>query len=93
MHSYPAVRAASNRARIAKGEQALWQHRYWEHALRDEADFAQHVEYIHYNPVKHGLAVSAMAWPYSSFRQYVEAGVYPADWGQGEIDFEGVGHE
>ncbi len=92
-HCAPALRAAPNRARMAKGAQALWQHRYWEHALRDEADFARHVEYIHYNPVKHGLAVSALAWPYSSFRRYVAEGVYPADWGQGGMDFEGVGHE
>jgi putative transposase len=61
--------------------------------LRDEADFARHVEYIHYNPVKHGHAPAPLAWPYSSFRRYVEAGVYPADWGMSEVRFEGVGQE
>jgi putative transposase len=76
-----------------KHEQALWQHRYWEHLLRDEADFARHVDYIHYNPVKHGLAKSPIDWPYSSFRRHVEAGTYPADWGRGPMNFENTGHE
>jgi putative transposase len=92
-HCDPALRKASNLARAAKNEQALWQHRYWEHMLRDETDFARHVEYIHFNPVKHGLVSSALDWPYSSFRRYVEAGVYPADWGQRAMDIDGVGHE
>ena len=92
-HCDPALRTRPNRARAAKREQALWQHRYWEHLLRDEADFARHVEYIHFNPVKHGHASSVLEWPYSSFHRYVEAGVYPADWGQGAMDFEGVGDE
>jgi putative transposase len=92
-HCNPALRAEPNRARTAKSEQALWQHRYWEHMLRDEADFARHVEYIHFNPVKHGLASAAMEWPYSSFRRYVVDGVYPLDWGQGAMDFEDIGHE
>jgi putative transposase len=89
----PALRAEANSARAAKCEQAVWQHRYWEHLLRDETDYTRHVEYIHYNPVKHGLVSSAMEWPYSSFRRYVAAGVYPPDWGQGAMDLEGIGHE
>ena len=92
-HCDPVLSTEPNRARRAKREQALWQHRYWEHALRDEADFTRHVEYIHFNPVKHGLASSAMEWPYSSFRRYVKAGVCLPDWGQGAMDFEGVGYE
>ena len=92
-HCDPGLRAVPNRARVAKREQAVWQHRYWEHLLRDEADFVRHVEYIHYNPVKHGHAQAPMDWPYSSFRRYVEAGVYPADWGRSEMKFEGVGFE
>lgn len=92
-HGDPAWRAEPNRARTMKREQALWQHRYWEHALRNEADFARHVEYIHYNPVKHGYATSAMEWPYSSFQHYVAADIYPADWGQGPLNLEGIGHE
>jgi putative transposase len=78
-HCDPILRTQPNRARAQKGEQALWQHRYWEHMLRDETDFIRHVEYIYFNPVKHGHALSALEWPYSSFRRYVEAGVYPAD--------------
>ena len=89
----PALRAQPNPARIAKCEQAIWQHRYWEHLLRDEADYTRHVEYIHYNPVKHGLSSSALGWAYSSFQRYVEASIYPPDWGQGTIKFDGIGHE
>jgi putative transposase len=92
-HCDPALRAVPGPARMAKQEQALWQHRYWEHRLRDETDYIRHVDYIHYNPVKHGHATTALEWPYSSFRRYVEAGMYPAYWGQNEIDLEGVGHE
>ncbi len=92
-HCDPALRIVPDRAGAARNEQALWQHRYWEHMLRDEIDFSRHVEYIHFNPVKHGLVASAMDWPYSSFRQYVEAGVYPPDWGQGMKDIDGVGCE
>ncbi|MBK5206101.1 MAG: transposase [Polaromonas sp.] len=73
--------------------QAVWQPRYWEHQIREDADFAHHVDYIHYNPVKHGLAKSPWDWPYSSFRRHVEAGVYPANWGENVIEFKGVGHE
>ena len=92
-HGDAALRSEPNQARRAKREQALWQHRYWERVLRDARDFTRHVEYIHFNPVKHGLVTSAIEWPYSSFRRYVEAGVYPRDWGRGVMDFEGVGHE
>nr|WP_233196486.1 transposase [Chromobacterium sinusclupearum] len=67
--------------RAAKGCGTLWQHRYWEHRIRDEADFAAHWDDAHFNPVKHGLAASAAAWPYSTFHRYVQAGRYPADWG------------
>ncbi|HZW02375.1 MAG TPA: transposase [Anaerolineaceae bacterium] len=71
-------------ARRRKGEQPIWQRRFWEHLIRDEDDFIRHVEYIHYNPVKHGLATSPYAWPHSSFRRFVEAGYYPCDWAAGE---------
>lgn len=59
----------------------LWQRRYWEHTLRDEADVARHIDYIHFNPVKHGHVMRAVDWPHSSFHRYVTMGVYPADWG------------
>ena len=92
-HCDPALRIAPNAARTAKGEQAVWQHRYWEHQLRDETDFTRHVEYIHYNPVKHGLAASPQDWPHSSFHRYVESGIFLPDWGSSTMNFEKVGHE
>ncbi len=92
-HCDPSLRVPPDKARQNKQEQALWQHRYWEHTLRDEADFARHADYIHYNPVKHKYVAAPREWPYSSFHRYVEANIYPADWGAGTIDFEGIGHE
>ena len=68
-----------NTSRKINGEQAVWQRRYWEHMLRDERDFWQHIEYVHTNPVKHGQASSPEEWPYSSFRQYVRNGIYTND--------------
>ena len=66
---------------IARRERGIWQRRYWEHLIRDENDLRRHVEYIHFNPVKHGCAVRALDWPHSSFHRWVERGEYPADWG------------
>jgi putative transposase len=59
---------------------ALWQRRYWEHTIRDDMDFERHVDYIHFNPVKHGLVTHASDWPYSSFHLYVRSGILPVDW-------------
>jgi putative transposase len=72
-----------SRSRSIKGERGIWQRRYWEHTLRDDADFARHVDYIHYNPVKHGHAPAVGAWPYSSFARMVRAGAYAQDWDGG----------
>ena len=82
-------------SRLNKGEQGVWQRRFWEHQIRDEVDFTRHVEYIHYNPVKHGVVNSPNAWPYSSFHRYVKQGIYDSDWGVGtEIKFdEEIGYE
>jgi len=82
-------------SRIARKQQAVWQQRFWEHEIRDEHDFEKHVEYIHYNPVKHGLVNSPVEWEYSSFHQYVRNGRHQPDWGNGqEILFpETVGGE
>jgi putative transposase len=66
--------------RRPNGGLALWQRRFWEHTIRDESDFSRHVDYIHFNPVKHGLVSRACDWPYSSFRRYVREGMLPADW-------------
>jgi len=69
-----------------RGEYDLWQARYWEHAIRNEADLSQHIDYIHFNPVKHGWADSVKDWPYSSFHRYVANEQLPANWGSSEID-------
>ena len=63
------------------GERAVFQSRYYEHCIRDHDDFRHHFDYTHYNPVKHGLASSAAAWPWSTFHRYVNMGWYDADWG------------
>jgi putative transposase len=68
-------------SRAAKGERGIWQRRYWEHTIRDERDFAHHVDYIHINPVKHGLVTRVQDWPYSSFHRMVKLGIYPEDCG------------
>lgn len=69
--------------RLAKGERGIWQRRYWEHTIRDERDYAAHMDYVHINPVKHGHVARVADWPYSSFHRHVEAGVYAADWAGG----------
>jgi len=67
----------------AKGERGIWQRRFWEHMIRDEQDWQRHVDYIHYNPVKHGLVSRVRDWPHSSFHAHVERGAYPLDWAYG----------
>ena len=78
-------------SRVGKGERGIWQRRFWEHTLRDERDFSRHCDYIHFNPVKHGYVSRAADWPYSSYKKFVEAGVYPPDWG-GSADEDGAGY-
>ena len=70
-------------SRQRKGEQAIWQRRFWEHRLRSERDFNHHIDYIHYNPVKHGLVVRPVDWEYSSIHQYIQRGIFTSDWGVG----------
>jgi putative transposase len=67
-------------ARHTNGEPALWQRRFWEHTIRDDKDFERHVDYVHFNPVRHGLVTRVCDWPYSSFHRYVRHGHLPADW-------------
>ena len=62
-------------------EASIWQRRFWEHQIRDGADFRRHMDYIHINPVKHGLVTSASDWPYSSLHRHVAHGIYPENWG------------
>lgn len=63
-----------------RGERGIWQRRYWEHTLRDEQDWANHVAYIHFNPVKHGYVQAVADWPYSTFHRDVVHGLIPPDW-------------
>jgi putative transposase len=63
-----------------RGEYKLWQRRYWEHLIRDEKDLARHVDYIHYNPVKHGWVTKPVEWPWSSIHQHIRRGLIPPDW-------------
>ena len=76
-----AVDVPRTESKTVKRERGLWQRRYWEHAIRDDADFERHVDYIHFNPVKHGFVSRVSDWPYCSFKQYVERGDLAADWG------------
>ena len=69
-------------ARISRRERTIWQKRYWEHLIRDEEDFARHVDYIHYNPVKHGHVKAPSEWPYSTFKEFVSRGSYDSHWGE-----------
>jgi len=69
-----------NVSRRGKRERGIWQRRYWEHVIRSEDDFSRHVEYIHYNPVKHGHVSIAVDWPYSTIHQYIKRGLVNPDW-------------
>jgi len=73
-----------NQSRTAKGERGIWQRRFWEHWLRDENDYERHVDYIHYNPVKHGYAARPVDWPHSSIHRFIIQGIVSPDWA--EID-------
>ncbi len=67
-------------SRKRRGERGVWQRRFWEHLIRDENDYHAHVDYVHINPLKHGLVERVEEWPYSTFHRWVTAGVYPIDW-------------
>lgn len=67
--------------RQRRGERGIWQRRFWEHLIRDEDDFQAHMDYVHFNPAKQGLATRVVDWPYSTFHRLVEQDVYPADRG------------
>jgi len=73
-----------SRVRVNRGERGIWQRRYWEHLIRDEADFRAHMDYVHFNPVKHGLVKRVVEWPYSTFHRLVEQDIYPLDWAGGD---------
>jgi putative transposase len=69
--------------RLRRGERGIWQRRYWEHLIKNEADYQAHVDYVHINPVKHGLVACVKDWPYSTFHQKVAQGIDPNNWGGG----------
>jgi putative transposase len=71
-------------SRRRTGERDVWQRRFWEHVIRDEEDLRRHLDYIHWNPVKHGLVTRVRDWPWSTFHRYVRQGIYSADWGASE---------
>jgi len=69
-----------NLSRKNKRERGIWQRRFWEHVIRDELDYSRHLDYIHYNPVKHGYVRTPSEWQYSSIHRYINAGILPQDW-------------
>ena len=84
----PAGERISN-SRARRAERGLWQRRYWEHAVRDEQDYRRHMDYIHYNPVKHGYVDDPRDWPFSSLNRLIARGVYEDDWAA-PIDVTGL---
>jgi putative transposase len=76
-------------SKIAKREKGVWQRRFWEHAIRDQDDLARHIDYIHYNPVKHRLVTRVSDWQHSSFHNFVARGDLPQDWGGDTREFSG----
>ena len=76
-----------NKSRLLRGERGIWQRRYWEHLIRDEDDYQKHVDYIHYNPVKHHYVKSPIDWPYSTIHHHIVQGYLNSDWGCDENSF------
>ena len=76
--------------RLKRGERGIWQRRYWEHLIRNEEDYRAHIDYVHINPLKHGLVSRVRDWEYSTFHRLVQQGIYPHDWAGGEED--GLGY-
>ena len=71
-------------SRATRGERGIWQRRYWEHFIRDERDFQAHMDYVHINPMRHGLVSRVQDWPYSTFHRAVQNGSHILDWAGGE---------
>lgn len=78
-------------SREKKRERGIWQRRFWEHQIRDEKDLQEHLDYIHYNPVKHKLVKELEDWPWSTYHKYVHDGIYlQKDWEDLQKDFDGI---
>lgn len=78
--SLPSHERRTSRRRL-KAERGIWQRRYWEHLIRDERDLRHHIDYVHFNPVKHGQVTRVVDWPHSTFHRYVRVGCLANDWG------------
>jgi putative transposase len=65
---------------LAREGRGIWQKRFWEHTIRDERDYSAHMDYVHFNPVKHGLVAHPAAWRYSTFHKCVALGLYDPAW-------------
>jgi len=78
-------------SKTKRNESTIWQRRFWEHQIKNDKDFEHHMNYLHYNPVKHGLVEEVRQWEYSSFHRYVHHGIYPENWGgfthEGNMEF------
>lgn len=73
-------------SRHNRKESGIWQRRFWEHQIRDDLDFRRHMDYLHWNPVKHGYVREVADWPFSSFHRLMVAGIYPPNWGENAIN-------
>jgi putative transposase len=80
-----------SQSRANRGERSLWQRRFWEHAIRNQDDLNRHIDYVHWNPVKHGWVRRVADWPHSSFHAFKRRGVYPEDWGGQNVPSLGAG--
>jgi putative transposase len=89
------TKTTTSTSRLRENEKSIWQRRFWEHLIRNQKDLNRHIEYIHYNPVKHGLTKAPGDWAYSSFQRYVDEGIYDLKWGAGDkVEFDDtVGYE
>jgi putative transposase len=85
------IREPRSPVMTSRGERGIWQRRYWEHTIRDDRDFATHMDYTHFNPVKHGLVAHPADWPHSSYHRFVVGGLYPAGWRGGSDEPQQTG--
>jgi putative transposase len=81
------------KSQFERGERGIWQPRFWEHTVRDEVDLERCVDYVHWNPVKHGLVKRVRDYPWSTFHRFVHEGFYSLEWGDGEVITDVVGAE
>lgn len=81
-----------NVSRLKRAERTIWQRRYWEHTIRNDKDLDHHIQYIHFNPVKHGYVERVKDWHFSSFHQYVRLGLVDENWGEGFIEINQINY-